>query len=172
MLVDEDLRTGDDLPHSIAYTINGEPGDFCACSKGMYAYVGLLNSRIPCLTILLIIQKKMICALQSYKCCRNIISLDGYLRQDLSSSCSQRSCERRTLLCNCPTQPHSCRDGWALYQTNCNELHHHKPGANNGYYTHNKSISWALLHGCSTILEPRSLCSKFRSRQCHRNPPI
>ncbi|KAE8100334.1 hypothetical protein FH972_018241 [Carpinus fangiana] len=33
VLVDEDLRTGDDLPHSIAYTINGEPGDFCACSK-------------------------------------------------------------------------------------------------------------------------------------------
>lgn len=35
VLVDEDLRTGDDLPHSIAYTINGEPGDFCPCSKGM-----------------------------------------------------------------------------------------------------------------------------------------
>ncbi|XP_059453482.1 laccase-14-like [Corylus avellana] len=33
MLVDEDLQTGDDLPHSIAYTINGEPGDFCACSN-------------------------------------------------------------------------------------------------------------------------------------------
>lgn len=34
-LVDEALETGTDLPHSNAYTINGEPGDFCACSNGM-----------------------------------------------------------------------------------------------------------------------------------------
>ncbi|XP_062160107.1 laccase-21-like isoform X2 [Alnus glutinosa] len=33
-LVDEALETGTDLPHSNAYTINGEPGDFCACSNG------------------------------------------------------------------------------------------------------------------------------------------
>nr|POF24921.1 laccase-21 [Quercus suber] len=32
-LLDEDLEFGDDLPHSIAYTINGEPGDLCPCSK-------------------------------------------------------------------------------------------------------------------------------------------
>ncbi|KAF3959533.1 hypothetical protein CMV_015662 [Castanea mollissima] len=31
--VDEALEAGSDLPHSDAYTINGEPGDFCACSK-------------------------------------------------------------------------------------------------------------------------------------------
>jgi len=34
-LVDEALITGNDLPQSDAYTINGEPGDFCPCSKGM-----------------------------------------------------------------------------------------------------------------------------------------
>jgi hypothetical protein len=34
--VDTDMKTGDDLPHSDAFTINGEPGDFCACSKGMF----------------------------------------------------------------------------------------------------------------------------------------
>ena len=27
-----------DLPHSIGYTINGEPGDLCPCSKGMIVY--------------------------------------------------------------------------------------------------------------------------------------
>ncbi|XP_062158926.1 laccase-15-like isoform X2 [Alnus glutinosa] len=32
-LVDEALITGNDLPMSDAYTINGEPGDFCPCSK-------------------------------------------------------------------------------------------------------------------------------------------
>ena len=31
---DYDLMYGDDLPHSIGYTINGEPGDLCPCSKG------------------------------------------------------------------------------------------------------------------------------------------
>lgn len=35
-MVDADIRTGDDLPHSIAYTINGEPGDLCDCSKGTF----------------------------------------------------------------------------------------------------------------------------------------
>jgi hypothetical protein len=33
--VDEAIKTGDDLPHSVANTINGQPGDFCPCSKGM-----------------------------------------------------------------------------------------------------------------------------------------
>lgn len=33
--VDEALEAGSDLPHSDAYTINGEPGDFCACSNSM-----------------------------------------------------------------------------------------------------------------------------------------
>ncbi|KAL6184636.1 hypothetical protein ACLB2K_046036 [Fragaria x ananassa] len=32
-LYDEAMDDGSDLPHSDAYTINGEPGDFCACSK-------------------------------------------------------------------------------------------------------------------------------------------
>ncbi|XP_050269251.1 laccase-14-like isoform X1 [Quercus robur] len=31
--LDEDLHSGIDLPHSVAYTINGEPGDLCPCSK-------------------------------------------------------------------------------------------------------------------------------------------
>ena len=35
-MLDADIRTGDDLPHSIAYTINGEPGDLCDCSKGTF----------------------------------------------------------------------------------------------------------------------------------------
>ena len=46
-LLDEDLEFGDDLPHSIAYTINGEPGDLCPCSKGMvvdYCVIILLQS--------------------------------------------------------------------------------------------------------------------------------
>jgi hypothetical protein len=34
-LVDEALVTGNDLPTSDAYTINGEPGDFCPCSNSM-----------------------------------------------------------------------------------------------------------------------------------------
>lgn len=34
-LVDEAMEDGTDLPHSDAYTINGEPGDFCDCSNGM-----------------------------------------------------------------------------------------------------------------------------------------
>ncbi|KAG7942869.1 hypothetical protein I3843_15G008600 [Carya illinoinensis] len=33
-LVDEAMEDGTDLPHSDAYTINGEPGDFCDCSNG------------------------------------------------------------------------------------------------------------------------------------------
>ncbi|KAF5467671.1 hypothetical protein F2P56_011902 [Juglans regia] len=33
-LVDEAMFAGSDLPHSDAYTINGEPGDFCDCSNG------------------------------------------------------------------------------------------------------------------------------------------
>ncbi|XP_048231397.1 putative laccase-9 [Ricinus communis] len=33
LVVAEDLLTGADLPASDAYTINGEPGDFCNCSK-------------------------------------------------------------------------------------------------------------------------------------------
>ncbi|OWM75202.1 hypothetical protein CDL15_Pgr023723 [Punica granatum] len=32
-VVDEDLRTGGDTPRSVAYVINGQPGDFCNCSK-------------------------------------------------------------------------------------------------------------------------------------------
>jgi hypothetical protein len=40
-MLDKDLQTGDDLPHSIAYTINGEPGDFCDCSKGTFADFGV-----------------------------------------------------------------------------------------------------------------------------------
>ena len=46
-MLDEDLEFGDDLPHSIAYTINGEPGDLCPCSKGMvvdYCVIILLQS--------------------------------------------------------------------------------------------------------------------------------
>ena len=35
-MLDADIRTGTDLPHSIAYTINGEPGDLCDCSKGTF----------------------------------------------------------------------------------------------------------------------------------------
>ncbi|KAM3685807.1 hypothetical protein ACB098_11G150300 [Castanea mollissima] len=31
--LDEALHSGIDLPHSVAYTINGEPGDLCPCSK-------------------------------------------------------------------------------------------------------------------------------------------
>ncbi|KAK7844285.1 laccase-14 [Quercus suber] len=31
--LDDDLQSGIDLPHSVAYTINGEPGDLCPCSK-------------------------------------------------------------------------------------------------------------------------------------------
>jgi hypothetical protein len=34
-LVDEAMLTGNNLPTSDAYTINGEPGDLCACSNGM-----------------------------------------------------------------------------------------------------------------------------------------
>ncbi|TXG53218.1 hypothetical protein EZV62_022387 [Acer yangbiense] len=33
LVVVEDLATGSDLPISDAYTINGQPGDFCNCSK-------------------------------------------------------------------------------------------------------------------------------------------
>ncbi|XP_057986507.1 putative laccase-9 isoform X2 [Hevea brasiliensis] len=33
LMVEQDLATGVDLPISDAYTINGQPGDFCACSK-------------------------------------------------------------------------------------------------------------------------------------------
>ncbi|KAJ9166867.1 hypothetical protein P3X46_021561 [Hevea brasiliensis] len=33
LVVEQDLATGADLPVSDAYTINGQPGDFCACSK-------------------------------------------------------------------------------------------------------------------------------------------
>ncbi|GLT69261.1 hypothetical protein SLA2020_414240 [Shorea laevis] len=33
-LVDEAIETGDDMPHTVANTINGEPGDFCPCSNG------------------------------------------------------------------------------------------------------------------------------------------
>ena len=36
--LDYALIYGDDLPHSIGYTINGEPGDLCPCSKGMIVY--------------------------------------------------------------------------------------------------------------------------------------
>ncbi|KAM3759949.1 hypothetical protein ACB098_01G158200 [Castanea mollissima] len=32
-LVDDSLYYGSDLPHSVAFTINGEPGDLCPCSK-------------------------------------------------------------------------------------------------------------------------------------------
>ena len=32
--LDYDLKYGADLPHSIGYTINGEPGDLGPCSKG------------------------------------------------------------------------------------------------------------------------------------------
>lgn len=32
--VAEDLEDGDLTPSSDAYTINGQPGDFCNCSKG------------------------------------------------------------------------------------------------------------------------------------------
>ena len=35
-MLDADIRIGTDLPHSIAYTINGEPGDLCDCSKGTF----------------------------------------------------------------------------------------------------------------------------------------
>lgn len=35
-VVDEDLKTGADTPRSVAYVINGQPGDFCDCSKGTY----------------------------------------------------------------------------------------------------------------------------------------
>ena len=48
-LLDEDLEFGDDLPHSIAYTINGEPGDLCPCAKGMvvdYCAIILLQSKM------------------------------------------------------------------------------------------------------------------------------
>ncbi|XP_031385645.1 laccase-17-like [Punica granatum] len=31
-VVDEDLATGADTPRSIAFVINGQPGDFCECS--------------------------------------------------------------------------------------------------------------------------------------------
>ncbi|KAK8510673.1 hypothetical protein V6N13_110171 [Hibiscus sabdariffa] len=34
-VIKEILRTGKDVPISDAYTINGQPGDFCACSKEM-----------------------------------------------------------------------------------------------------------------------------------------
>lgn len=33
--VDEDLRTGHDIPHSKGYLINGELGDFANCSNGI-----------------------------------------------------------------------------------------------------------------------------------------
>ncbi|KAM5562133.1 hypothetical protein ABKV19_017381 [Rosa sericea] len=33
-LIDESIQNGTDLPHSDAYTLNGQPGDFCACSNG------------------------------------------------------------------------------------------------------------------------------------------
>ncbi|KDP36042.1 hypothetical protein JCGZ_10008 [Jatropha curcas] len=33
LVVEQDLRTGADLPVSDAYTINSQPGDFCACSN-------------------------------------------------------------------------------------------------------------------------------------------
>ena len=33
--LDYGLIYGSDLPHSIAYTINGEPRDLCPCSKGI-----------------------------------------------------------------------------------------------------------------------------------------
>lgn len=35
-LLDKALSTDDDVPHSAAFTINGEPGDLLPCSSGMF----------------------------------------------------------------------------------------------------------------------------------------
>lgn len=36
--VAEDLENGADTPRSDSYTINGQPGDFCECSKGTWTH--------------------------------------------------------------------------------------------------------------------------------------
>lgn len=37
--VAEDIEDGYVPPNSDAYTINGQPGDFCPCSNGMWRHV-------------------------------------------------------------------------------------------------------------------------------------
>ena len=41
--VNEDLETGNVTPQSNAYTINGQPGDLCPCSNGMWRYTHRVN---------------------------------------------------------------------------------------------------------------------------------
>ena len=40
--VDGAMEDDTNLPHSDAYTINGQPGDFCPCSTGMFIIILIL----------------------------------------------------------------------------------------------------------------------------------
>lgn len=99
--------------------------------------------------------------------CSNDIPFVGRLRQDVYATHNQLRNERRTVLRNRQTRPHSGHPRRGVRKTHNHPLHHDNSRPNHGRFGHHKPASKPILHGFHCLQWRRHGCISQRHNHGH-----